>query len=57
MINIIEYLLQEHNILLAQLIIQHPLAVHINLTPVVANAVLVLTTPLLNAGNHLTVLF
>ena len=56
MIKIIETLPQEHIILLAQTILQHPLAVQIRFTLVFANAPLVETTPLLDAMNHQIVL-
>ena len=57
MTNIEENLFQERNNRLAQLIIHHPLVVHINVTLVLANALLVITTSLLHARNHLIVLF
>ena len=57
MINIIETLLQEPITLLAQVIIQYPLVVHIILTLVLANAPLVGTTPHLDAiNNHIVLL-
>ena len=41
---------------LAQIIIQQPLVVHINLTLVLANALLFISTPLLDAINNVIVL-
>ena len=54
--NIIQSRLQDHIITLAQIIIQHPLVSHINLTLVLANVLLVITTTLFDAINQHIVL-
>ena len=56
MINIIKNLYQDDIILTAQPIIQHHLVAHLNLNLFLANALLVITTPLLDAINHYIVL-
>ena len=57
MINIIKNFLHDHNILHAEIIIQLPLVVQLILTLALANALLVLTTPLLDAiNNHIVLL-
>ena len=57
MINIIEDLLQKHNILLAQTFFQHPLVAHQTLTLVLTKAPLVIITPLPDAlNNHIVLL-
>ena len=52
MTKILTNILQDQIVLVAQIIFQHLLVAHINLTHVLANALLVLTTPLLNIINH-----
>ena len=52
MTNIIKSILPDHIMFLARTIIQHPLVAHQNLNLVLANALLVITTPLLDAINH-----
>ena len=52
MANIMKILLHDHIILSAKTIVQRPLVAHINLTIVLANTLLVITTPPLDAIKH-----
>ena len=56
MTNIIQNLVQDYIILFAQTTIQQPPVARKNLTLVLANALLVITTPVLDAINHQLVL-
>ena len=55
-VNFIEKLLHEHIMLLAHKTSIHPLLAHIKFTLVLANASLVIKTPLLDSKNHHIVL-